>query len=131
MKHIEEKILNVLIFQVEYYIPFIEKCLADPVYRIRELAAKALVPLIPQNKIIINIVKLFILLMNVKLRNNELHGLLLQLVYLLKSVPQNHPELDVARLVEPSFWILVSAGRSVSFSAASVYVEALVLFMSA
>lgn len=111
-------------------MPFINICLGNTSYRIRELAAKASVSFISRNDITAEIARLFILLSNPKLHNNLLHGLLLKLLYLLQSVPDNHPKLDTMRLIKATQWILVCTGSIVSYCAGSLYSEIIVLLLS-
>lgn len=60
----------------------LEKCLKNPIYRTRDLAAKASVPLMNTSKILIRLEEIFNKL-NSTVHNNETHGLLLQVSTIL------------------------------------------------
>lgn len=136
--------------QLEEYLPFINKCLSNPVHRTRELAAKASIPLMSSQETVNNIAKLLILLSNMNLKNNECLGLLFQvnigllqflaveeitkiffqLMYLLKNVSNDCQGLDVPKLIQQTYWILICAGKHISYNVAAIYMEVLVLLIS-
>lgn len=71
------------ILQLEEYLPLLNKCLSHSVYRTRELAATASISFIPQSDYPKHIVKLLIVLSNRNIGNNQLHGVLLQVIFLV------------------------------------------------
>lgn len=66
--------------QLEEYLPLLNRCLSHAFYRTRELAAAASISFIPQSDYPRHIVKLLIVLSNQKISNNQLHGVLLQVI---------------------------------------------------
>nr|DBA27195.1 TPA: hypothetical protein GDO54_011363 [Pyxicephalus adspersus] len=70
------------------FIPFIMRCANSPVYRSREMAARALVPFLLADDIPCTAVELIKSLPNSSshlVRQNHIHGVLLQVFYLLQS----------------------------------------------
>ncbi|KAG8229711.1 hypothetical protein J437_LFUL009836, partial [Ladona fulva] len=64
--------------QLSAFIPFVECCLKSKIYKTRELAARAMVPLITSNVYVSHLDGAFSKAMNVGVEQNNIHGILLQ-----------------------------------------------------
>lgn len=68
-------------FQINEFVNLVSQCAKSPVYKTRELAARALVPLLTENTAHIFLKKLFLVLCtarNTRIAANLIHGYLLQ-----------------------------------------------------
>ncbi|XP_075976774.1 thyroid adenoma-associated protein homolog isoform X2 [Anticarsia gemmatalis] len=88
------------------FIPHVLSCGASSVLKTRQLAAKAMVPLISPEHYISHIHSMFSLL-TPSISRNYCHGILLQLSRLLDARPEGLEHLDVVQgAVEGTLWIL-------------------------
>lgn len=70
-------------FQINEFVGLVSQCAKSPVYKTRELAARALVPLLTENTVHIFLKKLFLVLCtapNTETSANLIHGYLLQAI---------------------------------------------------
>ncbi|GBC02144.1 hypothetical protein RclHR1_04480008 [Rhizophagus clarus] len=65
------------------FVSLVLSCFSSPIHKIREIAARAIVPLIPSNDLIVTCTKL--INEGVMSNQNELHGRLVQVQYLLRG----------------------------------------------
>ncbi|XP_050527383.1 thyroid adenoma-associated protein homolog isoform X2 [Daktulosphaira vitifoliae] len=86
------------VFQLSVYIPYIFKCAQSPVMKTRMLAATSIVPQITLNKFVEYISTIINTLINSKLNENFVHGLFLQILSLVKKLPDLLQE-DINKLL--------------------------------
>ncbi|XP_012583038.1 PREDICTED: thyroid adenoma-associated protein isoform X2 [Condylura cristata] len=106
------------------FIPFIMRCGCSPVYRSREMAARALVPLVMIDEIPKTIQTLLAKLPNCTdqcFRQNHIHGTLLQVFHLLQASSDSKYRMntyfqqelaDVALCTKAKLWLAKSSGVS-------------------
>uniref|UniRef100_A0A2H8TRY6 tRNA (32-2'-O)-methyltransferase regulator THADA n=2 Tax=Melanaphis sacchari TaxID=742174 RepID=A0A2H8TRY6_9HEMI len=76
------------IFQLAIYIPYIFKCAQSPVMKTRMLAAISIAPQVTQNKLVEHLYITYNELTMKRLKENTTHGLLLQMLSLVKNLPK-------------------------------------------
>ncbi|KAE9528149.1 hypothetical protein AGLY_012571 [Aphis glycines] len=76
------------IFQLAIYIPYIFKCAQSPVMKTRMLAATSIAPQVTQNKLVEHLYITYNALIMEHLKENTIHGLLLQIFSLVKNLPK-------------------------------------------
>lgn len=82
-------------FKLSVYIPYIFKCAQSPVMKTRMLAATSIAPQVTTNKFVEHFMIIYNELMNKHLRENTIHGLLLQVI-------KNHIYFNCLNLIK---WI--------------------------
>nr|CAH7713689.1 unnamed protein product [Callosobruchus chinensis] len=114
--------------KVELYLPHLMTCLSNPVYKTRELAARASVSLINRDQISSHLDKLFSRFKEASIKDNECHGLLLQVNHLLKSehLPE---ELPLTSYIQNSIHLLCYVGKRYSHMTVTLYMEVLMAFL--
>ncbi|VEN58737.1 unnamed protein product [Callosobruchus maculatus] len=114
--------------KVEMYLPHLMTCLSNPVYKTRELAARASVSLISRDQISSHLDKLFSRFKESSIKDNECHGLLLQVIHLLKS--EHLPQvLPLTRYIQNSIHLLRFVGKKYSHMTVTLYMEVLLAFL--
>lgn len=124
-----------LFLQIEEFIILVSACAKSKVYKTRELAARALVPLLTEKTVHTFIVELFEKIVPGRtggLSFNALHGYMLQILEIIRS-PQftiiNMPRSCVDSFLLGSRWIVENLqsnnDRSACFPLATAYVTAL------
>ncbi|CAG9815559.1 unnamed protein product [Phaedon cochleariae] len=113
--------------QIGKYLQHLTVCLSNPVYRTRELAARASVPFIETDQICEQLGNIFNKLKEDEVKDNECHGLLLQVLHILKS--NNLSEIPLTRYLQNSVHILHYAGSKYSHMTISLYMETVMFFL--
>ncbi|CAG9766886.1 unnamed protein product [Ceutorhynchus assimilis] len=109
------------------YLPYIDVCLSNPVYRTREAAARASVALIDIKCVKDHFDKCFKKISNPEISDNECHGILLQVFYILNLLQiQELPLTDYLKL---SVHIWENSGRKFSHMTVNLYTELITLFL--
>jgi hypothetical protein len=73
-------------YDLSVFVPIVQKCGQHSMYKLREMAAKALIPLIISSEVLSFVEKLLINTDSLIYRQNTLHGILLQIMTLLNSI---------------------------------------------
>ncbi|KAL1490921.1 hypothetical protein ABEB36_011593 [Hypothenemus hampei] len=109
------------------YLPYIDVCLSNPAYRIREAAAKASVALIHEKDIINHFNKCFTKLSNERIADNECHGILLQMYHISSEIA--NWEIPLSEFLNLSSHIWHNYKRQFSHMTISRYTELVGLFI--
>ncbi|XP_037300908.1 thyroid adenoma-associated protein homolog [Manduca sexta] len=92
------------------FVPHVLSCAKSSVLKTRQLAAKAMVPLISPEQYLTHIESMFTILHDMNIKRNYCHGILLQLIRLLDAKPDvsiDSAMVDrLARSVDGSVWVL-------------------------
>ncbi|KYQ58279.1 Thyroid adenoma-associated protein [Trachymyrmex zeteki] len=121
-------------FQINEIVNLVSECGKSPVYKTRELAARALVPLLADSTAYNFLKKLFVILctaQHTQISSNLTHGYLLQAKILtrLSSVHMQLLKSDVTNFVRATDWILKGLEKEINvfscFPIASVYIDIL------
>ncbi|XP_026752683.2 thyroid adenoma-associated protein homolog [Galleria mellonella] len=94
------------------FIPHVLSCARSSVLKIRQLAAKAMVPLISPEQYIPHLEMTLTIITDVNIKRNYCHGILLQLVRLFASKPERLCEVQISclsQLLRNTHWILEQA----------------------
>ncbi|KAG5896481.1 hypothetical protein JTB14_005862 [Gonioctena quinquepunctata] len=113
--------------QMDQYLPHSTVCLSNPYYRTRDLAARASVPLIRTDRISEHLDSIFDKLKQHRVRDNECHGILLQVSHILKS--NNLTEIPLTKYLQNSVHLLECVGKKFSNMTVSLYMEVVMLFL--
>ncbi|XP_023011741.2 thyroid adenoma-associated protein homolog [Leptinotarsa decemlineata] len=113
--------------QLDRYLPHLTVCLSNPVYRTRELAARASILLIRNDQMEEHLDHTFERLKEPDIKDNECHGLLLQVYHILKS--SNIGEIHLTRYLANSVHLLQYVGKKFSHMTVSLYMEVVMLFL--
>lgn len=113
--------------QVSEYLPYINVCLTNPVYRTREAAAKASVALIHAKDVREHFDKCFAKLEHAEISDNECHGILMQLYYILKHVQMK--DLPLSDYLKCSTHIWDNVEKKYSHMTVNLFTELITLFL--
>ncbi|XP_066137388.1 uncharacterized protein THADA isoform X2 [Euwallacea fornicatus] len=113
--------------KVSEYLPYIDVCLGNPVFRTREAAAKASVALINAKEVKNHVDKCFNKISNPKISDNGCHGTLLQMYHVLKNV--HIKDLPLATYLKQSSHIWENVQRKFSHMTINLYTELITLFL--
>ncbi|CAH1983277.1 unnamed protein product [Acanthoscelides obtectus] len=114
--------------KVDMYIRHLMVCLSNPVYKTRELAARATVSLLNCDQIVEQFDKLFSSLKRPSIKDNECHGILLQVRHLLdcEHIPKTLP---LSLYIQHSIHLLPNVGVRHSHLTVTLYMEVLLAFL--
>ncbi|XP_020280401.1 thyroid adenoma-associated protein homolog isoform X2 [Pseudomyrmex gracilis] len=121
-------------WKVDEFVNLVSTCAKSPVQKTRELAARALVPLLTESTAQNIVKKLFlsILAQDTRLSANLTHGYLLQILEILTRLPSAGVQLlksDVTNFLSAADWILKGLERKNNrfscFPLATVYIDIL------
>ncbi|XP_045500038.1 thyroid adenoma-associated protein homolog [Colias croceus] len=92
------------------FIPSVLRCAGSAVLKTRQLAARAIVPLVSPNMYISHIESMLKILGDRNIKRNYCHGVILQLIKLLEAKPDihtdEHTQRNLSRLVLGSSWVV-------------------------
>ncbi|XP_012534366.2 thyroid adenoma-associated protein isoform X2 [Monomorium pharaonis] len=122
-------------WKINEFVNLVSQCAKSPVHKTRELAARALVPLLTESTAHIVVKKLFFVLctaQDTQISANLTHGYLLQILEILTRLPSVRIQLlksDVTDFLRATDWILKGLEKRANgfscFSIASVYIDIL------
>ncbi|CAG9856965.1 unnamed protein product [Phyllotreta striolata] len=115
--------------QMDEYIPHLTTCLSNPAFRTRELAARASVSFIRSEQVLGHLDGLFGTLSNEGINDNQAHGYLLQVMYVLRV--NTVQGLDVTVFIERTIHILKSFNNRFSHMTMTLYMEVLFALLQA
>nr|CAI5832494.1 unnamed protein product [Callosobruchus analis] len=98
--------------KVELYLPHLMTCLSNPVYKTRELAARASVSLISRDQISSHLDKLFSRFKEASIKDNECHEV-----------------LQLSHYIQNSIHLLRYVGKKYSHMTVTLYMEVLMTFL--
>nr|XP_012233310.1 PREDICTED: thyroid adenoma-associated protein isoform X1 [Linepithema humile] len=130
--HVDETDIG---WKINEFVNLVSQCAKSLVYKTRELAARALVPLLTENTAYSIVRKLFLVsstARNTRISANLLHGYLLQILEILTKLPSvdiQRLKSDITNFLNATDWILKDLERKVDgfgcFPIATVYVDIL------
>ncbi|XP_059062927.1 thyroid adenoma-associated protein homolog [Achroia grisella] len=94
------------------FVPHVLACARSSVLKVRQLAAKAMVPLISPEQYIPHLEMTLTIIRDVNIKRNYCHGILLQLVKLFASKPERLCDMQtipLSHLLPKTLWILEQA----------------------
>ncbi|KAK4882973.1 hypothetical protein RN001_006292 [Aquatica leii] len=109
--------------QLDVFLPYVELCLNNPSFKIRELAAQTIPALSELSKLQGLTVNCILKLSDKSLSNNYCHGLLLQFQYLLRLQRNTLCVLNIEKIVTNTIWILDATGENIHHITATLYLE--------
>ncbi|XP_025991728.1 thyroid adenoma-associated protein isoform X2 [Solenopsis invicta] len=122
-------------WKINEFVSLVSQCAKSPVHKTRELAARALVPLLTENTAYNVVKKLFLVLCmarDTRISTNLTHGYLLQVLEILTRLPSVHVQLlksDVTNFLRATNWILKELEKNANgfscFPIASIYIDIL------
>ncbi|XP_050508206.1 thyroid adenoma-associated protein homolog isoform X1 [Diabrotica virgifera virgifera] len=115
--------------QMDKYVPHLTTCLSNSVYRTRDLAAWATVPFIRSDQISSHLNSIFDRLSQSDVKDNETHGCLLLVLYIIRS-NSTVPEIPISDYLEKTVKILQFAGKKFSHMTASLYLQLVMLILT-
>ncbi|XP_071447659.1 tRNA (32-2'-O)-methyltransferase regulator THADA isoform X2 [Hetaerina americana] len=116
--------------QLSAFIPPLKFCLKSKIYKIRELTARAIVPLIASNVYITHLNEAFNEVVSIEVDQNYLHGVLLQISMLLLEVPYPQKETRECLSKSVDFWVspsvkILTDGPQINCMVKEAYVRVL------
>ncbi|XP_070171191.1 tRNA (32-2'-O)-methyltransferase regulator THADA isoform X2 [Polyergus mexicanus] len=122
-----------IVWKINEIVNLVSQCAKSPVHKTRELAARALVPLLTENTAQIFMKKLFLVLctaQDTRISANLMHGYLLQILEILTRLPSIQLiKSDVTDFFNATDWILKGLEKRTNgfgcFSIATVYIDIL------
>ncbi|KAL6425099.1 hypothetical protein ACFW04_009413 [Cataglyphis niger] len=122
-----------IVWKINEIVNLVSQCAKSPVHKTRELAARALVPLLTENTAYVFVKKLFLVLctaQDTRISANLMHGYLLQILEILTRLPSIQLiKSDVADFLNATDWILKGLEEKTNgfgcFPIATVYIDIL------
>ncbi|XP_060526229.1 uncharacterized protein LOC132701926 isoform X3 [Cylas formicarius] len=115
--------------QMDQYFPYVNVCLSNPVYRTRDLAAKASLSLVDYVRVLEHFSKCFGRLQEADVTDNECHGILLQVWHILKSQAVSAVDFPLGDYLSRSVHLWDQAGRKFSHMTVNLYTEVVARFL--
>ncbi|KAK5650107.1 hypothetical protein RI129_001136 [Pyrocoelia pectoralis] len=109
--------------QLDAFLPYMELCLNNTSFEIRNLAAQANATLIESNKLSQNVEDTIKSLGDIRISNNYCHGLLHKLHYVLCSPHNTILDFNIPNFLRETSWILLLCGQEVHWLIGMYYLE--------
>ncbi|XP_057665069.1 thyroid adenoma-associated protein homolog isoform X1 [Diorhabda carinulata] len=114
--------------QMEQYVPHLITCLTNSVYQTRDLAAWATISFISADRTANHLNAMFDKLSEPNVIDNEVHGCLLQVLYIIKYNCEV-TDLPISEYLQKTMKILKLVGTSYSHLTASTYMELIMVIL--